>query len=261
LPSLRLKLAGTLLAAALAAALLALAPVAMTMALGSPSTRSVKCSVRGHSIPRIAGSRVLSTHGEVIVYRTRGRLFDTLWACTRGHGRGAALGRDESHQAGEDAGNEYGPELTLGPVQVAGNWALVTQEKGSAQEAACTKYMTSCPGRTDTLVVGNTTTGLTARPAQIVTDQLNAEGNVQQTLKFTRMLLSPAGAAVWLDESRSSGVASDSLFGCLALTVGQTMTCSAQKLAEGQIDSRSLQLGRTMVSWTQAGRTQSAAIR
>jgi hypothetical protein len=145
-------LARTLAGAAFAMTLLAMAPVAMTAAQGSPSVRSVKCTVRGDSIPGIASSHVLSTRGEVIVYRTRGRLFDTLWACTRGHGRGVAIGRDESHQAGEDVGNQYGPELTLGPVQVADNWALVTQEKGSAQEAACVKYMAPCPGRSDTLV-------------------------------------------------------------------------------------------------------------
>ncbi len=230
-------------------------------ASGSTIARSVKCEVRHHSIPGIAGSRVLSSHGEVVVYRVRGRLFDTLWACAAGHGRGAAMGRDESYQAGQDTGNEYGPELTLGPVQVAGNWAIATQEMGSAQEAACSKYMGPCQGRSDTLVLGNATSGLVARPAQIVTAQLNAQGNVQQTLGFTKVLLSPAGAAVWLVLSRSGSAVSTTLFGCLASTAGKTMTCSAQRLAEGPIASGSLRLTRTVVSWTQAGLTQSATIR
>jgi len=261
LPSLRFNQAGQLAGAAPALALLALAPVfAVTVAFGSPGARAVKCTVRGHSVPGIAASRVLSTHGEVIVYRTRGRLFDTLWACTRGHGRGAAMGRDESYQAGKDVNNQYGPELTLGPVQVAGSWVMITEEQGAADEVACSKYMAPCPGRSDTLVLGNATTGLTARPAQIMTAQLNAEGNVQRTLRFARTLLSSAGAAVWLEESTSGTVTSATLLGCLARTVGQTMTCPAQTLAEGHIDSRSLQLARTMVTWTQAGQPQSATI-
>ena len=253
----RFSMTAPLAGGAIVLSLLALATVATTVASGSSSGRSVKCMVRGHSISGIAGSRVLSTHGEVILYRVRGRLIDTLWACTRGHGRGAAIGRDESYQARAE---EYGPELTLGPVQVAGNWVMVTQEKGAAQEAACIKYMGPCPGRTDTLVLGNTTTGLTARPAQIMTAELDTEGNVQQTLSFRRVLLSPAGAAVWLDESRSGTMTSAALFGCLASTVGPTMTCAAQKLAEGPIDSGSLQLAGIVVSWTQGGLTQSATI-
>jgi hypothetical protein len=258
LPSLCFKPAKPVAGAALAIALLALAPVTRTAAFGSPSGRSVRCTVRAHSIPGITGSRVLSTHGEVIIYRTRGRVFDTLWACTRGQGRGAAIGRDESYQARED---EYGPEMTLGPVRVAGNWVMATQEQGSAQEAACLKYMGPCPGHSDTLVIGDATTGLTARPAHIVTAQLDGEGNVQQTLSFTRALLSPAGAAAWLEESRSGTATSTRLFACLASTVGRRMTCAARELAEGQIDSRSLQLAQTTVSWTQAGQPHSASIR
>jgi len=257
LRSRRFTITAPLAGGALVLVLLAHATLATSVASGSSSGRSVTCMIRGHSISGIAGSRVLSTHGEVILYRVRGRLVDTVWACTRGHGRGAAIGRDESYQA---RAKEYGPELTLGPVQVARNWVIVTQEKGAAQEAACIKYMGPCPGRTDTLVLGSATTGLTARPAQIVTAKLDAEGNVQQMLSFPRVLLSPAGAAVWLEESRSGTMTSATLFGCLASTVGRRMSCAAQKLAEGPIDSGSLALAGIVISWTQGGLAHSATI-
>jgi len=144
----------------------------------TPAAAAVRCVVRGHAIPGVAHSRVVSISGEVVVYRTRGPRADGFWACSRRGNRFVLVGRDDTYQSAEE---EYGPTTTLSQFHVAGNWLVVTHETGADEFAGCTKYaISACPGPVDSLVVVNVARGLRGQLATIITDQTNASGKVSR---------------------------------------------------------------------------------
>ena len=216
--------------------------------------------MRNHSIPGVAHARVVAVRGHVILYRTRGPTFDTLWVCSRGHGRGARIGIDSARQAG--TGSIYPPEWTLGRVQVAGNWAMVTQEEGAAQLTECSKYAAyPCPGITYTVVLANAALGLNLKLASIVTEKSSAAGYAEETASLSRTLLSSSGAVAWLEKSKSTSATTIALYGCLARVVMGKIACSTLKVADGNIDPESLRLAGTTLTWTAGGQPQSATLR
>lgn len=226
---------------------------------------AVRCVVRGHAIPGVAHSRVVSVSGEVVVYRTRGPHADTFWACSRRGNRSVLVGRDDTYQTAEE---EYGPTTTLSGLQVAGHWLIVTHETGDAEFAGCTKYALSfCPGPVDTLVVVDVARGLRGQLASIVTDQTNPNGTVSVVM-WSRTLLSAEGAVAWLQRGAPETTASSSspdgptssLYGCVVRITKGTVGCTGRLLAQGDIVAASLRLAAMTLSWTAAGQPQSALL-
>ena len=231
----------------------------------TPAEAAVRCVVRAQAIPGVAHSRVVSTSGEVVVYRTRGPSADGFWACSRRSNRFVLVGRDDTYQSAEE---EYGPTTTLSHFHVAGNWLIATHETGDAEFAACSKYAISpCRGAVDTLVVVNVSRGLRGQLASIITDQTSASGKISQAM-WRRTLLSPDGAVAWLQtrgpETDASSPPPDestsSLYGCLVTIMKGTVGCTGRLLAQGDIVAASLRLAATALSWTVGGRSQSALL-
>jgi hypothetical protein len=231
----------------------------------TPAGAAVRCVVRGHAIRGVAHSRVVSVSDQVVVYRTRGPTSDGFWACGRKGNRFVLVGRDDTYQSAEE---EYGPTTTLSQFHVAGNWLIVTHETGADEFAGCTKYaISSCSGPVDTLVVVNVARGLRGQLAKIITDQTNASGKVSQ-VTWTRTLLSPEGAAAWLQtggpetgpSSPPPGEPRSSLYGCLLTITNGTVGCTGRLFAQGDIAVASLRLAATTLSWTAGAQPQSALL-
>ncbi len=229
------------------------------LASASRGTPSVRCNERDHSIPGIANSHVLTTRGHVILYRTRNSMFDTLWACSQGHGRGAKMGIDSAYQTAPSS--IYPPEWTLGRVQVASNWVMVTQDEGGTQLDECSKYGGyPCPGVKDTIVVANALLGISVKLPTIVTETINAT-TPTETAILSKTLLSSAGAVAWLEKSTLGSVKRTALYGCLATVLAGKITCSTLKIAVGDIDAGSLRLTGTEITWRAGDETMSTVLR
>jgi hypothetical protein len=231
----------------------------------TPAEAAVRCVVRGHAIPGVAHSRVLSVSAEVVVYRTRGPSADGFWACSRRRNRFVLVGRDDSYQSAEE---EYGPTTTLSQLHVAGNWLIVTHETGAAEFAGCTKYaISSCTGPLDTLVVVDVARGLRGQLATIITDQTDASGKGSQVM-WSRTLLSPMGAVAWLQKGEAEtqaaspplAASASSLYGCRVTIMKGTVGCTKRLLAQGDIDTATVRLTATTLSWTASGQLHSALL-
>jgi hypothetical protein len=256
------RVSGVRLRRALAVCVIA---AAASLAGGSSAATAaaVRCATRGHVVPGVAHSRVLSVNSDVVVYRTHGASSDGLWACSR-HGahRFLLIGRDDSAQAEA----EYGPTTTLGQLNIAGNWVTVVHETGGADFAGCTKYeMSACTGPLDALLVVNVARGLRGRLASIVTVRTAFTGPVVSQVGWTRTLLSPSGAVAWL-QNAEAGVttplseAPASLYGCSVGVAGGALGCTPRLLAQGEIPSASLALVASTLTWTAGGTPGSAVL-
>jgi hypothetical protein len=219
--------------ACLVAGALALAASAAT------AGAAVRCGVHRHAISGIAGSRVLSAQGDVVVYRVRHRSFDTYWACSRTHRRRVLIGRDDSYSMRYEL---YGPTKAFTEIRTAGDWVTAIHEEDNSPE--CGKYgETECEGRSTTLVVINVALGLS------VHENVYFPGG--ETAKW---LLSPQGGVVWLEDAPAE------LHGCAATVVKGKLSCPEITLSTGHIEPSSIHLSGTTLTWTAPDGIHSAAV-
>jgi hypothetical protein len=189
---------------------------------------AVRCGVRGHTIPGIAGSHVVFAQGDVVVYRVRDREFDTYWACGRRHGRRVLMGRDDSYYMRNEL---YGPTKAFGEIRIAGEWVTAIHEEDNSPE--CGKYgETGCEGRSTTLVIVNVALAVSAH-----------EGIYFAESETARWLLSREGGVAWLSFTE------DELHGCAAEVAKGRLACPERSLWSGHVDPNSIHLSGTTLTW------------
>ena len=219
-------------------ACLLVAALALAGSAGSAEA-SVGCGVRHHAIVGIAGSRVLDTKGDVLVYRVRHPEFDTYWACSPRDRRRVLMGRDDSYQMRYEL---YGPTKAFGQIGIAGDWVTAIHEQDNSPE--CGKYgEVGCEGRSTTLVIVNLVLALRAR-----------ENIYFPESEPARWLLSPQGGVAWLS------VTEDELDGCAAEVLEGRLSCRELSLWSGHINPSSIHLSGRTLTWTATDGLHSAAI-
>ena len=200
---------------------------------------AVRCDVRGNAIPGVAGSRVVSAKGDVVVYRVRRPAFDTFWACSRRHGTRVLMGRDDSYSMRYEL---YGPTKAFGEIRIAGDWVTAIHEEDNSPE--CGKYGESeCEGRSTKLVIINVALALSAQEHVYFAESETA-----------RWLLSPDGGVAWLASTE------DELDGCAAAVVNGRLVCPEHTLWSGHVDPTSIQLSGTTLTWTAADGVHSGTV-
>lgn len=216
------------------------AVLVLTTAAATPGAAAGRCGVHDHAISGLTRSRVIITHGPVIVYRVRNHAFDTYWACRRGSRGRVLMGRDDSYAQRYEL---YGPTKAFGEIRVAGDWVTAIHEQDNDPE--CGKYGESgCEGRSTTLVIVNVALGLVAHE--------NVYFPVSETAAW---FVSPQGGVAWLEESLQ-----DELRGCAAQLLGGKLVCPERTLGTGRIVASSIRLSGTTLTWTASDGPHAATV-
>lgn len=243
-------------------ALIAAIAVLGTAGATSAQATTPRCIVRGHAIAALHRSRVVDTNGALVVYRVRGPMRDTYWACLRGRSTRVVVGFDDSFQSSE---SEYGATSTVGGIELAGDRVLATLETGADGYLACTKYMvSSCSGPDDALEIVDAATGARGAIAHVVVNSTGVSGGETHT-QWLRTLLSPVGGVAWLTRTTTGApppapASAESLDGCL-LGGSATVSCAPRLLAQGGVDPLSLAISGVTLTWTLGGQPASATLR
>jgi len=257
--------ASVLVPAAAVASASVLVPAAAVAASARTAAATAHCTIRDDAISGVARSRVLARQGATVVYRVRGRSEDVWFGCRRGSATRTVIGPDDSFQMG---GAEYGASTTLGFLRLAGRWVVAVHETGAPAFASCGKYnpMGPCPGVGEGLRavdVGASRPGPTT-VTHFTTNGYDGTGAGVE-LSFRRILLSPAGALVWLLRNAPFGPGPSvaptlTIYGCALADGADGPTCTPAQLGTGDIDPTSLALAGTTLTWTAGGQPQSASL-
>lgn len=204
----------------------------------APAFAVRSCAVVGRHLRGVVRSRVIKSHGDVVLYRVLGATSDSISACDRATKRFVLIGHDESRQ---DAGGEYPPERTVTELHLAGQWVIALTATGEGAASVCSKYGGDpCPSVHVSLVVANVARGVTG----------TASNAAETESELLRPLVSSAGTVAWVQSSVATTSSSRTLFGCEARIVRRGVICRPREIVTSDLKVSSLTLSGRKVSWS-----------